>query len=297
VRLVAAADIDGEALANFGRHWEVDRLYRDYEEMLIAEKPHLVSVCNWDRGHAAAVRAAVRHGARAILCEKPLATDWREGSELVELCRNCGTTLGVSYQRRWERRYRRAAQFVREGQLGEIIAVNGYYVGGLRHNGCTWFNLARWLVGEIAEVKALVRGPVEEVDASLSTALHFSCGASGSLLAGRREDYSLFEIDILGRRGRIRFADAGFEAQRWEVADDPRFVGFRRLAKQRLQWGRCSMDRALHVGVQEMVDHLRGLGAPTSTGENAVCDLLVVEAVFRSAVSGRTEPVRRGGSE
>lgn len=299
--LVAAADIDARALERFGKRWGVSRLYARCEEMLEAEQPQLVSVCTWDGHHGEAVRAAARNGARVVLCEKPLAPTWREALELQALCARLQVELVVGYQRRWEPRHRQVRAFISSGGLGEVLAANGYYVGGLRHNGCAWINLARFLLGEVRAVRALGAAAPEGPDADLGAMLEFA-GFGCTMHAADREAYSIFEIDILGTRGRITFANAGYELRQWSVREDPRFPGFRSLDPVAGEWAAEGMDTALHAGIRQIADHLEG-GAGQAPLENpgseAVIDMQIIEAVFESGRQGAPVvlgPIQPGGN-
>ena len=85
--VVAVCDIRSEALTGFQREWadvwpEV-RVYTDYRAMLAEEKPDLVSVCTPDHLHADITVDAANGGAKAILCEKPIATTLADADRMI----------------------------------------------------------------------------------------------------------------------------------------------------------------------------------------------------------------------
>ena len=278
VELVAACDPDQQARTLFAKKWGVARMFADYEALFAETAVDVVSVCTWDEAHVGAVRAAVAAGAKAIVCEKPLAPTAAEAANLVQLCSANGVHLSVGYQRRWEQAHCAVRDFIAAGCLGEILAVNGYYVGGLRHNGCAWINLARFLVGEInvATVVSSAEGQGEDV----AVALQFAAGASGSLQTANREAYSIFEVDILGTQGRVRFSDAGEKLEVWQVEEDPRYPGFKRLAPSLREWPEPRVGDALNKGLAGVVDLLHGSGENVSSGADAARDMAIVEAAL-----------------
>jgi predicted dehydrogenase len=286
VDLVAAVDPDRKARERFRARWGIEKLYDGCEEMFAAEQIDLVSICTWDEEHVGAVRAAVNAGVRAILCEKPLAPTLAKAKEIVDLCARNKVELFVGYQRRWEPAHCAARDFIASGQLGDVLAVHGYYVGGLRHNGCAWINLARFLVGEIARASAMVPTRVESADPSIPISLEFARGCSGSLLAADRDSYSVFEIDVLGTKGRLRFSDAGEELEVWQVSEDKRYPGFRRLLRSQQQWPKPQLSQALNMGIARIVDFLDGTAENASSGSEAVRDMEIVEAILTQQDSG-----------
>ncbi|MDP6702284.1 MAG: Gfo/Idh/MocA family oxidoreductase, partial [Candidatus Latescibacteria bacterium] len=284
IELTAAVDPDPESLARFGRRWDVGRLYATTEEMLVEERPDIVSVCTWDEAHGPAVAAAASAGVRAILCEKPLGATAVAAAESVRICADAGTELFVGYQRRWDPAHCAVRDYVTAGMLGDVLAVNGYYVGGLRHNGCAWINLARFLVGEIEQVQALP-SPLAAVDGgTIALGLGFAGGASGSLHGAKREAYSIFEIDIMGTEGRVRFSDAGEKLEVWEAEDDPRYPGFRRLTPSRRRWLEPQVGQALYRAISSVVDWTEGTVANASSGADAVRDMELFESVLAAGV-------------
>ena len=278
IELVAAADPDAGARQRVSNLWGVERLYDSYEKMFVCEEVDFVSICSWDPAHAGAVRAAVAAGVRAIFCEKPLAPTAAGAAELAELCDAAGVGLLVGYQRCWDPAHRAARDYIAAGKLGEIQAVNGYYVGGLRHNGCAWINLARYLVGEIGAAAPMA--PVTDAEATVPVRLDFQCGATGSLLGGDRDAFSVFEIDVVGTAGRIRFSDAGETLEVWDVEDDPHYPEFRRLIACRQDWPQPQMHEALNFAISGAVDWLDGSGDNPSSGHRAAGDMTIVEAIL-----------------
>ena len=67
----------------------------------------MVAICSPPTEHARQIRESVAAGARAILCEKPLATTTEEAREVVDACRRAGVVLLVAtnhfYDEAWDR--------------------------------------------------------------------------------------------------------------------------------------------------------------------------------------------------
>ena len=287
IELAAAVDPDPDALACFGRRWDVAQLYDTVEEMLAVERPDIVSVCNWDAAHSATVTAAASAGVRVVLCEKPLAITAVAAAESVRICAEAGTELFVGYQRRWDPAHCTVRDCISKGGLGDVLAVNGYYVGGLSHNGCAWINLARFLVGEIEQVRLVPSSLTAEDGETVALSIDFAKGASGSLHGAKREAYSVFEIDIMGTAGRVRLSDAGERLEVWEVDDDPRYPGFRRLVPSGRAWPEPRVAQALYRAISGVADWVEGKIANASSGAEAVKDMVLVESAL-AAVGAET---------
>lgn len=125
--IVAVCDIRQEALDNFKRDW-VDvwpevRCYTDYRAMLATEKPDLVSVCTPDHLHANITVDAANGGARAILCEKPIATTLADADRMIAAAEANQVLLSIEHTRRWSPIFLKARTLIRSGDFGPLRAI------------------------------------------------------------------------------------------------------------------------------------------------------------------------------
>ena len=148
VVLVAGADPDSSARLAFSTRWGLSPLYADYQQMLDAERLDLVSVCVPTPLHAEVVLAAADAGVRAIFCEKPIAATVEEGHRIVERCRRQGIALAVNHTRRWDLNYRWPRELLKQGFLGRLQSLVGYYSGGIYNIGTHLIDTMRMYGGE-----------------------------------------------------------------------------------------------------------------------------------------------------
>lgn len=125
--VVAVCDIRPQALEDFRRRWGDVwpnlRLYTDYKEMLRQEQPELVSVVTPDHLHADITVAAAEGGAKAILCEKPIATTLADADRMIEAAEANDVLLSVEHTRRWSPIFQKAREIARQGDLGKLRMV------------------------------------------------------------------------------------------------------------------------------------------------------------------------------
>lgn len=125
--VVAVCDVRQEALNDFRTRW-VDvwpnvRLYTDYKEMLRQEQPDLVSVVTPDHFHADITVAAAEGGAKAILCEKPIATTLADVDRMIDAAERHGALLTIEHTRRWSPIFQKARSIARQGELGQLRTI------------------------------------------------------------------------------------------------------------------------------------------------------------------------------
>jgi len=87
------------------------------------EQPDLVSVVTSDHVHADITVAAAQSSARAILCEKPIATSLDDADRMIEAADANDVLLSIEHSRRWYPSYLKAREIIRSGEIGEIRTV------------------------------------------------------------------------------------------------------------------------------------------------------------------------------
>ncbi len=103
------------------------RAYRSFKEVLEDPDVDVVHVATPNILHYEMAREVLKAG-KHVLCEKPLAMDTRESSELVDLARVSGRVAGVNYNIRFYPLCIEAREIVQRGDLGDVYSICGSYV-------------------------------------------------------------------------------------------------------------------------------------------------------------------------
>lgn len=159
VDLIACADIIHENAEVFADYWGIDEenVYEDYERMLGAVNPDIVSVCTPPHTHSDIVVDSARSAVRAIHCEKPMDRTWKAVKRMVAVCEEEGVRLTFNHQRRFGKPYRMAKELLDAGEIGqleriEMAAPNIYDYGSHSVDLCNYFNdetPAEWVISQI----------------------------------------------------------------------------------------------------------------------------------------------------
>ncbi len=135
-RFVAICDVDSNQLDPAVK--EIEQLtghkpkgYKDYRELLAAEKPQIVIVATPDHWHGLPAIAAMKAGADVYL-EKPIGHTVYEGSAMVKTARDTGRVVQVGLHRRLAPHHISAMKFLKAGKAGKIGMVRtfAHYGGG-----------------------------------------------------------------------------------------------------------------------------------------------------------------------
>lgn len=224
-----------ERAEEMAQKYGVRQVFTDYGDML--EKGHLQAliVATPDDLHYPMTMAALDAGLH-VLCEKPLALNLRQATEMVEKAEAMGVKHMVLYTYRWIPAFRFVRQLVDEGYIGRCYhaqlrffggsARSGEYqwkwdrrrtVGILGDLGSHMIDFAHWVLGDVARVSAHLATfiersglPGQTLDPAHDSALlslEFQNGAQASLYAGAVShlgDRDLQqEITLYGEKGTL----------------------------------------------------------------------------------------------
>ncbi|MGF1582540.1 MAG: Gfo/Idh/MocA family protein [Gemmataceae bacterium] len=101
--------------------------YATYEELLADDTVGVIHLTSPNRFHFEQAKQAVAAG-KHVVCEKPLAMNSKETSELVALADKSSVVTAVSYNVRFYPLCLEARVRIADGQLGDIFHVTGSYV-------------------------------------------------------------------------------------------------------------------------------------------------------------------------
>lgn len=284
--LVAVCDFDAQKAKKCGNRWGITAIYTDFHKMIYEAQPAIVSICTPDPTHYQIIRDVMEYDCiRAIFAEKPLALDLDEALEIIRIAKEKNIIIVVDYFRRYSHNHRNLKNFLRdEIGIGDIQTVNGYYTKGILHNGTHWLDIARFFMGEIKSVQGFYGFDMSENDPTLNAYLIFKDGVSGYLHGCDAGMFDVFEIDIMGTRGRVRVLDSGQTIEKYCIYDDPNYSGYQALNLI----DRCTAglsDSLLHA-VEDIVKCLSVGGIPLCSGSDGVEALRIGLAIRESAMTG-----------
>ncbi len=305
-RVAAIASRDGEKARDMAARFGIATSYGSYEDLLA--DPDIDAIYNPlpNHLHVPMTIRSLEHG-KPVLCEKPIALDAAQARELAAAQKAAGLPVAEAFMVRHHPQWKKARAMIAEGRLGEVGVIQTiftYYLddpgnvrnqaeiggGGLFDVGCYAVNTARFLFGsEPARAIALVdRDPVFGTDRLTSALLAFPEGRQLAFTCSTQLSLTQ-KVTVLGTRGRLE-VPVPFNAP----ADEPTMLVFddgRDLAGG----GREDIPIPPVDQYREQVDAFAEailFGKPLETElDDAIANMKAIDALFRSAASGRWEEV------
>ena len=303
IELVAGCDIVATAregfLERWSGRWPELSVYGDYREMLARERPDLVSVVTPDHLHTEPVLAAIEFGARAIFCEKPLATSLEEADQLVAAVSASQVVMCVDYTRRWMPEFVEARRIARSGAIGRLSQIV-IHTGGPRamlyrnHTHVidllSYFADAEpdWVIAELEpgfeDYGTAYRGDGGGDPATEPGANYYVAFANGvrAYVTGMKDTVPELRVDLIGPGGRLSLDVEGLRLITVESEDlrtKPTVTRMERLTPSwtvaGVQAALCDLIAAMETG--------RPTASPPETARQAVA---ITQAILESQAHG-----------
>jgi len=304
VTAIASRDPEraGQAAAQLG----IPKAYGSYEEMLA--DPEIDAVYNPLPNHmhvSWSIRAA--EAGKHVLCEKPIGMNAAEARELMAARNRTGLVMGEAFMVAAHPQWRRLIELVREGRIGRLHSAVGTFSyhkleadnirnirefggGALYDIGCYPIKTSRMVFGEepLRVSAAMTRDArFGDIDMLTSAILEYPSGhcvfTCSTQVAGQQS------MRFYGTHGRIE-PEIPFNATPGGpsrlIFDDGRDVyGGGRVVEEIPPCDQYTLQGDLFSRA------IREGGAPPVPLEDAINNMEVIDALFRSAESSRWEVV------
>lgn len=125
VRLVAVADPVGDLAERAAEQFGIPHWSKDHREVIGRDDIAVIDVCTPSATHFALSEAALAAG-HHVLCEKPVAYDYRETDRLASIAEAQGSLTKLGFTFRYAPAMRQLRRLVDEGWIGTPFIFNGY---------------------------------------------------------------------------------------------------------------------------------------------------------------------------
>lgn len=290
--VLAIAARDPDRARAFARRHGVPRVHESYEHLI--QDPELDAVyiplpnslhCEWS------IRA-LRAG-KHVLCEKPMASNADEARQMATAAAQTGRVLAEAFHYRYHPLASRLKAIVDSGELGKVRHMEAHFCvplilpGDIRYRyelaggatmdlGCYTINLLRYLAGaEPRVLEAHARLSSAQIDRYMRAELEFPEGCTGVFVC------SLFSIVLLRTRVVVR----GTEGEMRVVGPfHPQL--YNRITVRRGDAMRCERvpgEATFTYQLRAFVDAVKGRRPMTTSPEDAIANMRVIDAVYERA--------------
>jgi predicted dehydrogenase len=127
IAVAAVAGPRADGVAEKARALRIEKYYETAEALIADPEIDVVHITSPNHVHHPQAKAALLAG-KHVVCEKPLAMNSAESSELVKLARDAQRVNAVNFNIRFYPLSHQARQLVQSGEIGEVYIVQGSYL-------------------------------------------------------------------------------------------------------------------------------------------------------------------------
>jgi len=296
-KVVAIASRDKDKARAAADHLGIARAYGSYDELL--DDPEVEAIYNPLPNHLHvpwSIRAAER--GKHVLCEKPIAMSADEARELLAVRDKTGVKIGEAFMVRTHPQWLETRRLIQTGRIGMLRSITGFFSyfnadpanirnhlelggGALMDIGCYPITISRFMfAAEPLRVLGLVeRDPVFNTDTLTTGVLEFAQGQSTFTCSTRLAPYQ--RMIFFGTEGRIEVL-IPFNAPN----DRPTQV---LLDSETIDFPICDQYEIQGSLFSQALRENREQPIPL---EDAISNMAVIDAVFRSARTGQWEEIQ-----
>ncbi len=208
--------------------------FASWEELRERTDFSILAICVPTELHFRCLEAFAEHPVKVIALEKPA---FARAEDYARLPPTLEKKIVVNYLRRFAPKIQEVHQHIRAGTYGPPLALQGAYSKGLRNNGSHLVDLINFLFDQPKVLESRVLGSVPDLegDPTVSAFLRLEerggVAFSANLLAGDERLFSIFELDLLFAKARVRLSDFARRLEISFVHEDPVSPGYRALGE------------------------------------------------------------------
>lgn len=309
LELVALCDVNLEHIKPICQENNI-KAYQYIEDLALDPEIDIVTLCTPSGLHPKQAIILAK-GKKHIISEKPMATRYQDGLEMVHACDEEGVRLFVVKQNRFNPPIQLLKKAMQEGRFGRVYMADlnvfwhrpqAYYNlaswrgtwefdgGALMNQASHYIDLLRWVLGPVESVQAMaatLARPVETEDAAVLN-IKWRNGALGSVSVTTLVHDKDVEgsMSIIGEKGRVKIGGVALnKIETWEFAE-------RHVMDEQIHDVGYETDSVYGFGhipyYKNIIDVFHGHAEPLTDGREGLKSLEILTAAYRAAKTGHT---------
>jgi UDP-N-acetyl-2-amino-2-deoxyglucuronate dehydrogenase len=309
LQLKAICDVDNSAISEVAKRYKL-KIYNSYEEMLKKESLDLVVLCTPSGIHAAQTLLASKYKIN-VMTEKPMATRWQDGVQMVRACDDASVRLFVVKQNRLNKTLQLLKRAVDEKRFGKIhmVTINVFWTrpqkyydqgngwrgtwefdgGAFMNQASHYVDLLDWLIGPVEKVQSMMSTSRDiEVEDTGVLNIKWRNGALGSMSVSMLTYDKNLEgsITVMGEKGSVKIGGVAVnKIDLWNFDDSKTYDNEVNKANYEIQ-SVYGFGHSLYY--KNVIDVLRGYAEPETDGREGLNSLELLIAAYLSARDGKS---------
>jgi len=282
------------AVDDVARQFGIPGVFRDVREAVRAVKPDILDVATNPHYRLEALQAAQGLGVKLFILEKPLALTPDEAYQIDWMTRAGKARVVIGHQKKWMKTWARAAQAIRNGEVGPIRFYRATCRGNLLEQGTHLVDMVlffhqyrpvKWVMGQVDDLQGLDKTGAPAPDAATATLCfedgalaYLTLGSAGYAIPGETGFWFQMAVEAHGDRGHVKNTlNQQLEILRYDTG---------RVEREPSSWSEhwlagmtAHLDAAARYAADPAVGHI-------SSMENSIQSFQVIMAIYASSAEG-----------
>lgn len=302
VELISICDKEFSKVKNIIKKYNITKGYKDVDSML-SENPEIDAVIIATRtdDHAETAVKCLEAG-KHVLVEKPIALNYAETAKIVDAAEKSKKILMVGMNNRFRTDSMLERSFVKGKEIGDIFYVKTGWLkmkssnekwftdmekaggGVFIDNGIVMLDLGLWMLGfpEVKSVSALnFNHNTKTVEDSNFTFVKFKNGAALTIEVSWSflRSGEFFYCNVFGTNGSATINPLKIN----KMVNKEMFD----ITPKNIKQTQANYKNSYENEIKYFIGSIRGTHTPISTGKEALIVMQIVDAVYKSAKTGK----------
>jgi len=300
VELFAIASRDENKAASTAKKFDIPKSYGSYESLLNDPEVEMVYIPLPNHLHAKWIKASADAG-KHILCEKPIAMSAGEAEDAIAYASSKGVLVMEAFMYRFQPQWIRAREIAQVGEIGSLVSIETFFSyhnpdpsnirniaeyggGALMDIGCYAVSVPRFIFGAepVRAISLIAYDDVFKTDKHVSAILDFNGRRASFTVSTQAFPYQ--KVFIHGSSG-----DMVVQTPFNTFTDVPAVLTVTNSIGKR----DIHFEPYDQYGLQfnAFAEAIRNGGPAPTPPDDAIKNMRVIDAIFRSAKTGQWEKI------
>lgn len=233
------------------------KVFSSIKQAFDTENIDVVCIATPDETHYDILQQISNYKMRLVFLEKPIATNIDQADTIRQIFKRKQIPILLNYSRRFVPEFEKVRLDIQNGNYGKYITGTGYYGKGVLHNGSHVIDLLCFLLGDIEHTHTISSSfDYSAEDPSMSVILTLNNKKQFFLQNVDHRLYTIFEIDLLFEKRRIRIIDSGFTIEDYTIEESRIFHRYKTITSKKLI--RTHLGTSMYYAAKNILSYLRG---------------------------------------
>ena len=216
----------------------------------------IISICTPTENHYESLLSALEMNPKIVIAEKPFCKNIEEAKIISDIYKEKNIPIIVGYIRRYNKIHESIKDIINIDEIGTIYSCTLYYDRGFKRDGSHFIDLCNYWFGNFEKGQLLPSSPIYDYshnDPTFAVHLSYEKCKNIFMIPSDGNKFSIFEIDIIGSRKRLKFINNGNKLIRFDIKNEEIYGNYSAMSNEGVSF-ETDLNQSLLSLVQNAID-------------------------------------------